>query len=807
MSNPLPAIEQLTRVRDDIDVVNEMEDSFLAYSLSVNTGRAIPDVRDGLKPVQRRILYAMLRGGLRPERGYGKSGRTVGDVLGSYHPHGDAAIYHALVRLAQSWAMRVPLVDGHGNLGSLDDGPAAMRYTEARLGDAAMLMLEGIDESTVDWVPTYDGEKQEPDVLPSALPNLLINGTSGIGVALATTIPPHNPTEVGNALIHLLDNPDTDVASFLEHLPGPDFPSGGTVMEAGKLADVYADGRGSVRLRAKAEFVDVSARRRGIVVTELPYMVGPEQVIKKVSALVKDGKLSGVADIKDLSDRHTGLRLLIECKSGIRPEALLETLYQKTPLEQVVSVNTVVLVDGEPQRLGFLEIARHYLAHRFEVLRRRTQHRLDKAREREHLLEGLVVALADIDDVVAIIRGSSDSDEAKAGLLDRFELTETQAEHILAMQLRRLTALEVDKIHAELAELREQIADYEDILGSDHRQTEEIRSQINAAVAGHGDERRTVLSGAAPSREPVELRVPDAPCAVAVTIDGKMLRAPLGDDGSVDTGRSGTVTREELITVDGATSTHSTVLVVTSDGKGHYLPVVELPDVRAGSQPAPVPEFLAEHDADADVVAIVDLGKNGDGKKGALAILTEEGTVKRLDLSDLTSRNPNDLIAFENGDRVVAAGRCDDGHIIAVTDAARLLRIDGATVRAQKRSGSGVAGVKLADGAKVIAGGVVPADAGEDAYPLVVTATDGGKVKFTGAGNYPVKGRGGQGVRCHNLLAKDSGLVDARIVERGRPVALTAKNRPKKIPDHRDGRDTSGRSLGAAPARITVSYR
>src|SRR4051794_25830371 len=447
---------------EDVDVSAEMQGSFLEYAYSVIYSRALPDARDGLKPVQRRILFQMADMGLRPDRGHVKSARVVGEVMGKLHPHGDAPIYDALVRLAQAFSLRVPLVDGHGNFGSLDDGPAAPRYTEARLAPAALALTENLDEDVVDFIPNYDGQFQQPAVLPAAYPNLLVNGATGIAVGMATNMAPHNLIEVVAAAIHLLENPDATVEDLMEFVPGPDFPSGGIVMGLEGVKDAYAKGRGAFKVRGRTTIESLGPRRTGLVVTELPYQVGPERIIEKIKDAVQAKRLTGIADVTDLTDRNHGLRLVIGIKTGFDPQAVLDQLYRLTPLEDSFSINNVALVEGQPQTLGLKEMLSVYVGHRLEVITRRSRYRLARREERLHLVEGMLIAILDIDEVIQVIRAADDSEQARARLRTVFDLSELQAEYILELRLRRLTKFsrieletERDKLLAEIAELRE----------------------------------------------------------------------------------------------------------------------------------------------------------------------------------------------------------------------------------------------------------------------------------------------------------------------------------------------------------------
>ncbi|MGO1584304.1 MAG: DNA gyrase/topoisomerase IV subunit A, partial [Actinomycetaceae bacterium] len=497
-STPPPVVdEQIV----DIDVSSEMEGSFLEYAYSVIYARALPDARDGLKPVQRRILYQMDEMGLRPDRAHVKSSRVVGDVMGKLHPHGDSAIYDAMVRLAQDFAMRLPVVDGHGNFGSLDDGPAAPRYTEVRQAPAALAMVADLGEDVVDLVPNYDGSTLQPEVLPSAIPNLLVNGASGIAVGMATNMAPHNLVEVVAAARHLVAHPDASLEALQRFVPGPDLPGGGRIIGLDGVREAQAGGRGAFRTRATVRVEQVTARRKGLVITELPYMVGTERVIGKIKDGVDARRIEGISNVVDLTDRHHGLRLVIELKTGYNPDAVLEQLYRYTPLEESFSINNVALVDGQPRTLGLKEMLEVFVDHRLTVTRRRTEYRLRRARERIHLLDGLLVAVLNIDEVVQLIRSAESAAAAKAQLISVFDLTEVQAEYILDLQLRRLTRYSVIELEKEHEELLRLAAELEEVLGSDQALRTLVSSDLAEVAAAHGTPRRTVLlesAGGAP---------------------------------------------------------------------------------------------------------------------------------------------------------------------------------------------------------------------------------------------------------------------------------------------------------------------
>src|SRR6201995_5962620 len=517
----------------DIDVAEEMRGSYLEYAYSVIYQRALPDARDGLKPVQRRILYQMNEMGLRPDRSHVKCARVVGEVMGRLHPHGDSAIYDALARMAQPWAMRLPLVDGHGNFGSLggDDAPAAMRYTEARLTAAAMEMVASIDEETVDFIPNYDGREQQPDVLPAGIPNLLVNGTAGIAVGMATNMAPHNLGEVVAAARFLIKHPDTSLDALMRYVPGPDLPTGGRIVGLDGIREAYETGRGIFRTRATASVEQLTPRRSGIVVTELPYSIGPEKVMTRIKDLVQAKKLNGIADLKDLTARHRGLHLVIEVRSGFNPEAVLAELYRLTPMEETFGINNVALVDGQPRVLGLRELLSIYVDHRIEVVRRRSEFRRRKREDRLHLVDGLIVSLLNIDEVIQVIRASDDAATAKSRLMGIFDLSEIQAQYILDTPLRRLTGYDRLELEREREQLRSEIAALTEILSSDERLREVVSSELADIAKRFGTPRRTVLlegSGAALAAA-VPLEVADDPCTVLLSTTGLLARTAPGE--------------------------------------------------------------------------------------------------------------------------------------------------------------------------------------------------------------------------------------------------------------------------------------
>ena len=755
-----------------VPVAEEMSESFLAYSLSVITSRAIPDARDGLKPVQRRILYSMLNMGIRPDGPHRKSARVVGDTMGKYHPHGDAAIYDALVRLAQDFSRPIPLINPHGNFGTLDDPPAAPRYTECRLADSAMEMLAEIDEDTVDHRPTYDGESAEPECLPGRLPNLLVNGTTGIAVGMATNMAPHNLREVAEAirLVMTKRRPKPTVDELLEVLPGPDFPSGGMVIDAEEngLRQICATGRGSVRIQAKMAPVKLTRSRKGIEVTELPYMVGPEKVVKRINDLIVDGKLPGIHDARNLSDRHHGLHILIECEPRVEPEKLYYDLFRLTPLEETFAVNNVVLVHGVPTTVGLYDLCRHYIDHRLDVVVRRTQYRLGRARDRLHILEGLVIALDNIDQVVAIIRGSDDAAEARQRLQDALDLTEIQAAHILDMQLRRLTALEKQKIIDERDELIALIDELEKLLGSEQRQRTVVLRELDELVEQFGRDRRTqiVAHQDAPVYEatpPAELTpTAEGPCVVTLSTTGIVGRAPAGERRRSQFGR------HDMLTASVEADLGDTVLAVTSGGRIIASTVAALPEVSGRSRGASASEVFGTIRSETVLTLVLPGGDH-------LVLVTAAGVVKRFDLAEADKgRAAKQVIKLKPNDKVVAAFCAPEAaEMVLVSVQGRVLRAPVESVRVQGRGAAGVVGIKLRNGDRVIAADGVR---GEEAVICVDTT---GSVGVTPVTDIPATSRGGVGTQ----LAKGDQLATALVAP---PADLLAEveddGKPAKAP-------------------------
>jgi len=802
----------------DIDVSEEMRGSFLEYAYSVIYSRALPDARDGLKPVQRRILFQMSQMGLRPDRGHVKSARVVGEVMGRLHPHGDSAIYDALVRLAQPFTLRLPLIDGHGNFGSLDDGPAAMRYTEARLASPALDLTASLDEDVVDFVPNYDGRESEPVVLPAAFPNLLVNGASGIAVGMATNLVPHNLAEVVAAARHLIHEPSADDTELMAFVPGPDFPGGGEIIGLDGIREAYATGRGSFRLRATTTVENVTPRRRGIVVTSLPAGVGPERVIERIKDLVQAKKIQGIADVVDLSDGEVGLRLIIELKSGIAPEPLLEQLYRLTPLEDSITINAVALVDGQPQTLGLRQLLEQFVQHRFEVVRRRSEHRRGRAADRLHLVEGLLIAIIDIDEVIELIRDSENAGAARERLMSVFDLSEAQANYILDMPLRRLTKFSRIELETEGDELRATIASLEEILGNEDILRSVVSDELADLAGELGTPRRTVLlegsvpvtaKAAAPGAAAVE--VADEPCVALMSSSGLLARtSSLTTSDETSAQRSA----HDVIIAACATTTRATIGAITSHGRVLPVDVVDLPAI-------PAVTGTPALSAGAPVGAFVDLGPDErvlelaaiDGSATA-ALGTRMGTVKRVVVPPPSTRTGAALlISLTTGDEVVGAralseATAEKAWCVFITSSGNVLYFPASSVRVQGAAATGVAGIKLADGAHAVTfTAIADADVSESFVVTVagdsraLPGTELGSVKCTPLSAYPDKGRGSQGVRCQKFRAGEDGLT-LGWAGVGPVRAATATGKPAVLPDVDERRDATGAAPSAPIAGI-----
>ena len=814
--DPAPQPERIV----DIDVADEMRGSFLEYAYSVIYSRALPDARDGLKPVQRRILYQMAEMGLRPDRGHVKSARVVGEVMGRLHPHGDSAIYDALVRMAQPFSLRLPLIDGHGNFGSLDDGPAAMRYTECRLAPAAETVTTGLNEDVVDYVANYDGRELEPVVLPASVPLLLVNGAAGIAVGMATNMPPHNLGEVCAAAKLLLRKPRSSLDDLMELVPGPDLPNGGQIIGLEGIKDAYATGKGAFRMRAATRIEQVSTRLKGIVITALPYGVGPERVIEKIKDLVVSKKLDGIRDLTDLTDGEHGLHLVIEVKNGFSPEAVRDKLFRLTPLEESFNINNVALVNGQPKTLGLIDMLRVFLDHRVEVVTRRSEFRRRKALDRLHLVEGLLIATLNIDEVVAVIRSSDDAVVAKQRLMEVFDLSELQATHILDMPLRRLTKYSRLELESEKDTLDRTIAELTEILENPKVLQKLVISELDAAAAAHATPRRTVLiDGDVTIPVPDSLEVPDRPCRVVLTAQGLLART---DDAQALPGTE-SETGSTAIAGSVDTTTRGTVAVVTSTGRAHRVDVLELPMTSSGHSVAgaPVSEYCSLDRGEKPVGVMAVSAMPVESSEGTseterptaevLAIGTAQGVVKRLSSDVPAGKDIWEIISLKAGDRVVcAANSRDDDHLVFITSDAQLLHFKADAVRPQGRSAGGMAGIRVAASAEVVFFGAVRPDSSN-----VVATVAGSLSQLAGVGastikvsaftEFPAKGRGTGGVRCHRLAKGEDALLLAWAGQS--PVrAETAAGKPITLDTELKARDGSGDKIKTTIAAIGGSH-
>ena len=795
---PEPVEERI----QDIDLSTEMQGSFLEYAYSVIYSRALPDARDGLKPVQRRILYQMSEMGLRPDRGHVKSARVVGEVMGKLHPHGDSAIYDALVRLAQEWALRVPLVDGHGNFGSLDDGPAAARYTEARLAAAALALTENLDEDVVDFIPNYDGQFQQPAVLPAAFPNLLVNGASGIAVGMATNMAPHNLIEVVAAATHLLENPDATTEDLMEFVPGPDFPSGGILMGLDGVKDAYTTGRGALKVRGKTSIEPLGPRRTGIIVSELPYMVGPERLIEKIRDAVQSKKLQGISDVTDLTDRNHGLRVAIGVKTGFDPNAVLEQLYRLTPLEDSFSINNVALVDGQPRTLGLKELLSVYVGHRLEVITRRSRYRLARREERLHLVEGLLIAILDIDEVIQVIRSSDDSEQARTRLRSVFDLSELQAEYILELRLRRLTKFSRIELESERDALLAEIASLRELLGSPVLLRAAVARELDAAADAYGTPRRTLLMNAAPpkpraTKGAADLQIADAPTVLVLSTTGRAVRVDLaeGQELVVPARRS----KHDAILATIETTVRAEIGALTSLGRVVRFSPVDLPSVPSTSVQlaagTPLRDYLGVTTKGERILGFVRFDSDV-----PVAMGTAQGTVKRIVPSTLPVRPDIEVIGLKAGDTVVGATEApDDVELVFVTTDAQLLHFPASAVRPQGAPAGGMAGMKLGSGASVLFFGAV--DPASDAVVATVSGaesilpgTDPGRAKVSSFAEYPGKGRATGGVRAHAFLKGEDRLTVAWVGPNP-PQAVDPTGAVRKLPETGARRDASGQPI------------
>ena len=757
---------------------DEMRSAYLDYAMSVIVGRALPDVRDGLKPVHRRILYAMNELGLRPPRRHVKCATIVGEVMGKYHPHGDSAIYDTLARMAQDFSMRYPLIDGHGNFGNIDGwGAAAMRYTEARLDPLATEMLRDIDQETVDFAPNFDGSKQEPLVLPARFPNLLVNGGSGIAVGMATNIPPHNLREVVAATLAYIDDPDIDVEGLMKHVKGPDFPTAGTILGREGIRDAYATGRGRIRVQAKAHIEPIGQGKEAIIVTELPFQVrkgGDGGVIEKIATLVHEKKVSEISDIRDESDRN-GMRIVIELKRDAIPKVVLNKLFKHTPMQQTFGVNVVALVDNVPRTLSLREVIGHYVDHQREIIVRRTKYELRRAEERAHVLEGLLIALANLDEVIALIRGSQTPEVARNGLVERFELTVVQAQAILQLTLSRLTALEADKIKQEHADLVERIKELREILGDEARVMALIKEELAEIAETYGDDRRTEIIHAEGEID-IEDLIADQQMVISITHSGYIKSLPLSTYRQQRRGGVGVtgmdMKDDDYIEHLFVSSTHDYLLFFTNRGKVYRLKVYELPEASRTARGRALVNLLPLREGER-VQSVLATRDFGEGKY--LVFATRKGMVKKTEFGAYNTPIKADgiiAINIRDDDELIAVRRTS-GHddIIMVSRSGQAARFSESQVRAMGRDTSGVRGMNVSQKGN----SVLAMDVARDDQELLVV-TENGYGKRTPIPDYPVKGRGTMGVKTITLTENKGALAGALVVREHQELVFISQN-------------------------------
>ncbi|TOZ76984.1 DNA gyrase subunit A [Staphylococcus pseudintermedius] len=749
------------------NISKEMRESFLDYAMSVIVSRALPDVRDGLKPVHRRILYGLNEQGMTPDKPYKKSARIVGDVMGKYHPHGDSSIYKAMVRMAQDFSYRYPLVDGQGNFGSMDgDGAAAMRYTEARMTKLALELLRDINKDTIDFIDNYDGNEREPSVLPSRFPNLLVNGASGIAVGMATNIPPHNMREVIDGVLSLSHNPDITISELMEDIQGPDFPTAGLILGKSGIRRAYETGRGSVIMRAKAEIESRGGGRDRIVVTEIPFQVNKARMIEKIAELVRDKKIDGITDLRDETSLRTGVRVVIDVRKDANASVILNNLYKQTPLQTSFGVNMIALVNGRPQLINLKQALYHYLEHQKEVVRRRTEYNLRKAKDRAHILEGLRIALDHIDEIITIIRESETDKVAMESLQSRFALSERQAQAILDMRLRRLTGLERDKIEQEYNDLIAYIAELEAILADEEKLLELVREELTEIKEKFGDDRRTEIQLGGIDKLEDEDLIPEEQIVITLSHNNYIKRLPASTYRAQNRGGRGVqgmnTLDDDFVSQLVTTSTHDHVLFFTNKGRVYKLKGYEVPELSRQSKGIPIVNVI-ELDQD-EVISTMIAVKDLDSEEDFLVFVTKKGLIKRSALSNFNRINRNGKIAikFRDDDELIAV-RLTDGekHILIGTAQASLIRFKETDVRAMSRIAAGVKGIRLRDGDEVI--GLDVAD--DDNQDEILVVTEKGYGKRTSIEDYRLSNRGGMGVKTAKLTERNGRLVCITTVE------------------------------------------
>ncbi|GMK38988.1 DNA gyrase subunit A [Paenibacillus sp. CCS19] len=780
--------EQRSQIRDR-DIGTEMRDSFMEYAMSIIVSRALPDVRDGLKPVHRRILFAMSELGMSPDKPYKKSARIVGEVIGKYHPHGDSAVYDTMVRMAQDFSMRYMLIDGHGNFGSVDgDMAAAMRYTEARLSKIAMELLRDLNKETVDFVPNYDGEEHEPAVLPSRFPNLLVNGVTGIAVGMATNIPPHNLGEVIDGIQAMIVNPEITSTELMNYIKGPDFPTYGYVMGQAGIRQAYTTGRGSVTMRAKATIEENGGKAR-IIVHELPYQVNKARLVEKIAELVREKKVEGITDLRDESDRN-GMRIVIELRRDVTPSVVLNNLYKQTQLQSTFGINMLALVNGEPRVLNIKDILYYYLQHQIEIIRRRTEYDLKKAEARAHILEGLRIALDNLDEVIALIRGSRTTDEAREGLIARFGLSLEQAQAILDMRLQRLTGLERDKIEAEYNELLAKIAEYKAILADEQLVLDIISTELNEIRDKFGDERRTEITIGEDEILDEDL-IPREDVIISITHSGYVKRLPVTTYRSQRRGGKGVIGMDtkddDFVEHLFVSNTHHYLLFFTDKGKVYRLKAYEIPDLSRTARGTPIINLIQiEQGEVVNAVIPVESFDNDN----YLFFATRQGVVKKTPLDDYSNIRKVGLIAISlREDDELIGVKLTDGNqeIIMGTSQGMSIRFPEQDVRSMGRSATGVKGIQLDDDDKVIDMDIVQSE--ND----VLIVTSKGYGKRTPMSEYRSQSRGGKGIKTLNVTDKNGSIVGLKVVENDEDLMIMTES-GTMIRTSMDGISSMGRN-------------
>lgn len=757
----------------DVNITDEMKQSYIDYAMSVIANRALPDVRDGLKPVHRRILYAMREAGNTPDKPYKKSARTVGDVLGKYHPHSDTAVYDAMVRMAQDFSMRYPLIDGHGNYGSIDgDPPAAMRYTEARLTPLAMELMRDMDKNTVDFVPNFDEEMEEPSVLPSRFPNLLVNGSAGIAVGMATNIPPHNLGEVIDALVAMIDDPEITDEKLMTFVKGPDFPTGGIIVGRDGIRTAYKKGRGIITIRAKAHIEEVRGDRSRIVVTEIPYQVVKSRILEAIAELVRERKIEGISDLRDETDR-SGLRIVIELGRNVNPKVILNQLYKYTQMQQTFGIIMLALVDGEPKVLSLREALAEYLRHQKEVIIRRTRFDLERAEARAHILEGLRIALDNIDEVINIIRSSKTAEEARNGLITRFELTDKQAQAILDMRLQRLVALEREKIEEEYAELLKTIDYLRAVLASEQMVLDIIKEELLDIRERFADPRRTEIVADAEDID-VEDLIQEEQVAIALTDEGYIKRIPVDAYRRQQRGGRGvtgmTTKPEDFVEQLFITSTHHTILFFSNRGRVFRLKAYEIPEASRTARGTAMVNLI-DIDRGEQITTVMPVKEFSD--RYFVFMITKKGVVKKTNLDEFVNIRRAGIIAIalDNDDELVSAILTGgDQDLLLITHQGMAIRFNENDVRPMGRTARGVVGIRLDPGDHVVSADVVRPEA------QVLIVSENGFGKRTPVDEYRRQGRGGRGIKTLNITPRTGPVAAGRVVDASEEVLLISAN-------------------------------